>query len=56
MDAIIGKITKDFVKAGEKKAPIKSVKLKVKFDTSDAKSKALKNKRSDRLFADKGAV
>lgn len=34
MDALVGRIAKETAKAGEKKAPIKSIKLKVKFDTS----------------------
>lgn len=42
MDKKIGAMVKDFVGAGEKKAPIKSVKLKVKFDKSDVLKKMKK--------------
>ncbi|MDE2233293.1 MAG: hypothetical protein KGJ90_04150 [Patescibacteria group bacterium] len=53
MDKLIGKIAREMVYQGEKKAPIKAIKLKVKFDTK-AKSKALKNKKEGRgVFADK---
>lgn len=42
MDKDIKKITGDIVGRGEKMAPVKSVKLKVKFQ--DAKNKALKKR------------
>lgn len=39
MDALIGRTVKKVMGEGEKKAPVKSIKLKVKFQ--DAKKKAL---------------
>ena len=44
-DKLIGKITKDFVKKGEKAAPIKSVKVKVKFAKNEALEKMRKGSR-----------
>ncbi len=44
MDKLIGHTVKEIMKGGEKKAPVKSIKLKVKFDTKkkDPKREALK--------------
>lgn len=39
MDALIGKTVKKVMREGEKKAPVKSIKLKVKFQ--DAKGRAI---------------
>ncbi len=52
MDKLIGKAARELTYMGEKKAPIKSLKIKVKFDTKGAKSKALKNAKT-KTFADK---
>ncbi len=43
MDKMIGGAVKKIMGEGEKKAPVKSIKLKVKF--SDMKKKALENKK-----------
>jgi hypothetical protein len=40
VDKLIGNMTKKLVKEGEMKAPVKSIKVKVKF--SNPKSRALK--------------
>lgn len=40
VDKIVGEMAKKFTKEGEKKAPVKDIKLKVKFQK--AKSKALR--------------
>lgn len=56
MDKLVGKMAKEWTETGEKKAPIKSIKLKVKFDTGDAKRKALRGKKSMKTFADKGTI
>jgi len=56
MDKLVGHTFQKIMKEGEKKAPVKSIKLKVKFDTGDAKNKALKNKKSVKNFADKGNI
>lgn len=42
MDKSVANLVKDTMGRGEKMAPVKSIKLKVKF--RDAKSKALKKK------------
>ncbi len=42
MDKMIGGVVKKVTKEGEKKAPIKSIKLKVKFQKA-SKDKALKD-------------
>lgn len=54
MDKLVGHMAKQLTYMGEKKAPIKSLKIKVKFDTGSkgAKSKALKNAKT-KTFADK---
>lgn len=44
MDKLIGDTIKKVMGDGEKKAPVKSIKLKIKF----AKSKALENKKHER--------
>ena len=41
MDSLVGKV-KDIMKHGEKVAPVKSIKLKVKFQKSDTKDLAIK--------------
>lgn len=38
VDKLIGKITKDMVKKGEQEAPVKSVKIKVKFQKAKERS------------------
>ena len=45
MDKLIGKTVKEVMGGGEKKAPVKSIKLKVKF--SKAKDKSLKDRIKD---------
>lgn len=45
MDKAIGKTVKDIMKHGEKVAPVKSIKLKVKFDKSP-KDSALKKAKA----------
>ena len=44
MDKLIGDTIKKVMGDGENKAPVKSIKLKIKF----AKSKALENKKHER--------
>lgn len=39
VDKLIGKVAKDMVKKGEQEAPVKSVKIKVKFQ--EAKKRAI---------------
>ncbi len=41
---MIGKVAKDLTKEGEKKAPIKSLKIKVKFDKAEGKKKEMAEK------------
>lgn len=44
MDKLIGKTVKDVMKSGEKVAPVKSIKLKIKFQKSDEKKKEMARK------------
>lgn len=46
MDKMIGKVAEDLTKEGEKKAPIKSLKIKVKFQKAEHKKKELAHKMS----------
>lgn len=48
MDKKIGKLIQETMGEGEKKAPVKSIKLKVKFQKEDIAKKMVEHKKKDK--------